>query len=65
MLSIAADLPDIPYETLCAPAVLLFADDALRRARLRSLIDAAGGRLVADGTIEVAAARIDRQAGPC
>jgi DNA-binding MarR family transcriptional regulator len=65
MLSIAADLPDIPYETLCAPAVLPFADDALRRARLRSLIDAAGGRLVADGTIEVAAARIDRQAGPC
>lgn len=51
------------YADLVAPAVLLFGDDAHRRAGLAAQVSDAGGRVVASGPIDGALERIGRQAG--
>jgi DNA-binding MarR family transcriptional regulator len=59
MHALAADLS---YRTLLSPAVLLFGDDPARRAALAEGVQAAGGRVVTQGSIDDAAARIPMQA---
>jgi hypothetical protein len=53
--------PDISYQLLLSPPVLLFGDDPARRAMLADRIAQGGGRVVADGPVGEALARIDRQ----
>ncbi|HEY0271397.1 MAG TPA: MarR family transcriptional regulator [Sphingomonas sp.] len=62
MNAIATDM--LRYSAMSAPAVLAFADDAARGCRFARVVEAAGGRLVADGPLADAAPRIDRQVGP-
>ena len=54
---------DILYDRSCAPAVLLFGDDAARRERLADRIILSGGRVSASEPIDTAADRLDGQAG--
>ncbi|WP_019833809.1 winged helix DNA-binding protein [Sphingomonas sp. PR090111-T3T-6A] len=54
---------DILYDRSCAPAVLLFGDDAARRARLADRIILSGGRVSASEPIDTAADRLDSQSG--
>jgi CheY-like chemotaxis protein len=54
-------LPDISYQLLMSPAMLLFGDDPARRAMLADRIARGGGRLVADAPVAEALARIGRQ----
>jgi hypothetical protein len=54
---------DILYDRSCAPAVLLFGDDAARRGRLADRIILSGGRVSASEPIDTAADRLDGQAG--
>jgi hypothetical protein len=55
---------DIPYQRLLSPAVLLFGDDPARRELLAERIGQGGGRVVANGPMVEALARIDRQVAP-
>jgi len=55
---------DIPYQRLLSPAVLLFGDDPTRREMLADRIVAGGGRVVANGPMADALARLDRQVAP-
>jgi CheY-like chemotaxis protein len=55
---------DIPYQRLLSPAVLLFGDDPARREMLAERIAQGGGRVVANGPVAEALARIDRQVAP-
>ena len=55
---------DIPYQRLLSPAVLLFGDDPARREILAERIAQGGGRVVANGPVAEALARIDRQVAP-
>jgi len=53
--------PDISYQCLLSPPVLLFGDDPARRAMLAERIRRGGGRVVADGPVCEALGRIGRQ----
>jgi len=53
--------PDISYQSLLSPPMLLFGDDPARRAMLADRIAQGGGRVVADGSVSDALARIGRQ----
>lgn len=57
-----AVVEDLLYDRADGAAVLLFGDDAGRRARLGALIAARGGRLLADAALADAGARLDARA---